>query len=220
MTPRLHFDEQLKVLNKEMLKMGSLIERSLKGATFALTNNDKRKARRIIDSDEQINRKERDIESLCIKLLLQQQPVARDLRTISAALKMISDMERIGDQASDICEIVLASKVPLLSSEVGHLPELAEATTTMVIDAINSFVNRDVDFAHRVMEQDFHVDELFMAVRKELIKLIRHDETLSEVAIDRLMIAKYFERIGDHAENIAEWVEYSITGYYKGEILG
>ncbi|MCL2756509.1 MAG: phosphate signaling complex protein PhoU [Coriobacteriia bacterium] len=220
MSPRLRFDEQLEILNKEVLKMGALIERALKGATFALLNNDKRKARHTIASDEQINRIERDIESLCLKLLLQQQPVARDLRTISAALKLITDMERIGDQAADICVIVEKSKVPLANTEVGHLFELAEATTTMVNNAIIAFVRRDDSVARLVMKEDVRVDELFLTVRNELIALIRQREDLSEMAVDRLMIAKYFERIGDHAVNIAEWVEYSMTGYYKGTFLG
>ena len=220
MTPRLHFDEQLDQLNKEMLKMGSLIARALNGASFALAHNDKRKARHIIASDEQINRKERDIESLCIKLLLQQQPVARDLRTISAALKMITDMERIGDQAADICVIVVNSIVSLTSFEADHFPELIEATTTMVNNAVESFVRRDVEFTRKVIEEDARINSLFKAVRKELIEFIRSNEEMNEVAVDLLMVAKYLERIGDHAQNIAEWVEYSLTGYYKGTVLG
>ncbi|MDR2492583.1 MAG: phosphate signaling complex protein PhoU [Coriobacteriales bacterium] len=220
MTPRQHFDEQLKLLNREMQKMGSLIERALKGAAYALNNNDRRKARHIIETDEQINRKERDIETQCIKLLLQQQPVARDLRVISSALKMITDMERIGDQAADICEILLTCDKPLATKNAEHMPELAEATTAMVSGAIQAFVERDVERAKLVMQQDSIVDGLFMVVRQELVELIRMHDSLSEAAVDYLMIAKYFERIGDHAQNIAEWVEYSLTGYYKGELLG
>jgi phosphate transport system protein len=220
MTPRLHFDEQLKRLNQEVARMGVLIERSLKGAAFALANNDRRKARRIIETDEQINRKERDIETLCLRLLLQQQPVARDLRTISAALKMISDMERIGDQAADICEIVLMTNRALDDDLAGHLPRLAEAATELVNGAVGAFIQRDLELARRVIAGDDTVDRLFTTVRAELIGLIRGREEFSELAVDRLMIAKYFERIGDHAQNIAEWVEYSLTGYYKGEVLG
>jgi phosphate transport system protein len=220
MSPRQHFDEQLRQLNQELLKMATLIERSLKGAAFALAKNDQNKARRVIDSDEQINRKERDIETLCIKLLLQQQPVAKDLRAISAALKMITDMERIGDQTADICEIVLMVNSPLDDGRAGHLPQLAEATTGLVTGAIEAFIEGDLQLAHAVIEGDDKVDNLFMTVRSELIELIQKGEYDSERAVDRLMIAKYFERIGDHAQNIAEWVEYSLTGYYKGEVLG
>jgi phosphate transport system protein len=220
MTARLRFDEQLRQLNLELSRMGMLIERALKGAAFALAKNDRRKARRIIASDEQVNRRERDIETLCIKLLLQQQPVARDLRTISAALKMISDMERIGDQAADICEIVLATKRPLDDELAGHLPQLADVTTSLVNQAVSAFTGRDIELVRRVIAGDDEVDQLFRVVRAEMIALIRTREDVSELAVDRLMIAKYFERIGDHAQNIAEWVEYSLTGYYKGEILG
>ncbi|MDR3053676.1 MAG: phosphate signaling complex protein PhoU [Coriobacteriales bacterium] len=220
MSPRQHFDEQLRQLNQELRKMAALIERSLKGAAFALAKNDRNKARRVIESDEQINRKERDIETLCIKLLLQQQPVARDLRAISAALKMITDMERIGDQTADICEIVLMVNSPLDDGDAGHLPQLAEATTGLVSGAISALIEGDLQLAHAVIEGDDKVDHLFMTVRSELIELIQKGEYDSETAIDRLMIAKYFERIGDHAQNIAEWVEYSLTGYYKGEVLG
>lgn len=220
MSPRQHFDEQLRQLNQELRKMATLIERSLKGAAFALAKNDRSKARRVIESDEQINRKERDIETLCIKLLLQQQPVAKDLRAISAALKMITDMERIGDQTADICEIVLMVNSPLDDGMAGHLPQLAEATTGLVNGAISAFIEGDLQLAHAVIDGDDKVDRLFMTVRSELIELIQKSEYDSEIAIDRLMIAKYFERIGDHAQNIAEWVEYSLTGYYKGEVLG
>lgn len=222
MAARIHFDEQLKQLNREVLKMGSLIEKALKGATLALETDDRRRAQKVIDADEQINRKERDIESLCLKLLLQQQPVARDLRTISAALKMITDMERIGDQAADICEIMLSTSTgqKLLGPEVEHLPKLAQATITMVNGAIDAFVERNVEFAHEVMQEDNAVDQLFNTVRDELIKLLRQDDSANERTVDLLMIAKYFERIGDHAQNIAEWVEYSLTGIHKGRLLG
>jgi phosphate transport system protein len=216
----MHFDEQLKQLNQELSKMGVLIERSLKGAAFALAKNDRRKARWVIEFDEQVNRKERDIESLCLRLLLQQQPVARDLRTISAALKMISDMERIGDQAADICEIVLMTNRPLDDGLAGHLPQLAEVTTELTSGAISAFIQRDLELARKVIAGDDEADRLFVIVRAEMTALIRSHEEVSELAVDRLMIAKYFERIGDHAQNVAEWVEYSLTGYYKGEILG
>ncbi len=220
MAARMHFDEQLKQLNSELLKMGSLIENAIKGATTALIENDKRKARRVIENDVMVNRQEKDIESLCLKLLLQQQPVARDLRSISAALKMITDMERIGDQAADICEIMISGKDPLPLDKVAHLDNMALATVKMVNGAIDAFVERNVEFARAVMEEDDIVDELFDKVRDELLDLIRRDDAYGEQAIDLLMVAKYYERIGDHAQNIAEWVEYSITGIHKGEPLG
>ncbi|MDR0500318.1 MAG: phosphate signaling complex protein PhoU [Coriobacteriales bacterium] len=222
MSARMHFDEQLEQLNSDLLYMGSLIERALKGAAIALSGNDRRKATRVIESDDLINRMERDIETLCLRLLLQQQPVARDLRIISAALKMITDMERIGDQAGDICEIVLdAADVgrTLTLGDNDKLLALADATTVMVNGAIDAFVEHNEDYAREVIAKDSQINALFAAVRSELIELIRKDEDASELAIDRLMVAKYFERIGDHAQNIAEWVEYSLTGYYKGELL-
>ena len=220
MAARMHFDEQLKQLNSELLKMVSLIENAIKVATTALIENDKRKARRVIENDVMVNRQEKDIESLCLKLLLQQQPVARDLRSISAALKMITDMERIGDQAADICEIMISGKDPLPLDKVAHLDNMALATVKMVNGAIDAFVERNVEFARAVMEEDDIVDELFDKVRDELLDLIRRDDAYGEQAIDLLMVAKYYERIGDHAQNIAEWVEYSITGIHKGEPLG
>lgn len=217
---RSRFDEQLVLLNTELLKMGSLIEAAIEGAAEALVEHDVQKARAIIQADEQVNRQEREIESLCLKLLLQQQPVARDLRTISAALKMITDMERIGDQAADISEIVttISPTVPL--ERVQHLHPMAAATIKMVNGAIDAFVQRDIDRAYAVMEADDKVDALFIVVRDELISWIRSDDACGEEVADLLMVAKYFERIGDHAQNIAEWVEYSITGIHKGELLG
>jgi phosphate transport system protein len=221
MTPRLHFDEQLAQLDRELLRMGALIEKALKGATGALADHDTQLAKRIIESDKEVNRKERDIESLCLKLLLQQQPVARDLRTISAALKMITDMERIGDQAADICEIICSSAEALPLERVGNMLALGEATLAMVNSAIDAFVERSVESAREVMQEDKRVDQLFCLVRKELLALIRETEDADEAAaIDLLMIAKYFERIGDHAQNIAEWVEYSLTGMHKDVLLG
>ena len=220
MAARMHFDEQLKQLNSELLKMGSLIENAIKGATTALIENDKRKARRVIENDVMVNRQEKDIESLCLKLLLQQQQVARDLSSISAAMKMITDMERIGDQAADICEIMISGKDPLPLDKVAHLDNMALATVKMVNGAIDAFVERNVEFARAVMEEDDIVDELFDKVRDELLDLIRRDDAYGEQAIDLLMVAKYYERIGDHAQNIAEWVEYSITRIHKGEPLG
>ena len=167
-------------------------------------------------AEQQIDQKERDIENLCFKLLLRQQPVAKDLRMVSAALKMISDMERIGDQASDIGEIARYIQIGELESSV-HIRDMAEATMRMVTDSIDSFVKKDLELARQVMKEDDGVDGLFDKVKCELIGLIGEDSANGESCIDLLMIAKYFERIGDHATNIAEWVEYSITGVHVGE---
>ena len=221
MTQRVHFDEQLEQLNREVLKMGSLVERSLRGAATVFTGKDRYKARRVVKEDAQINRKERDIESLCFKLLLQQQPVARDLRTISSVMKLITDLERIGDQAADICRIALDAKTPWPIESMGHLPKLADAAISMFNGALDAFVERDVELTHEVMQDDNEVDRLYALTRRELVEFIRSsDENESEMALDWIIVAKYLERIGDHAQNFAEWVEYSLTGVLKGEVLG
>ncbi len=164
-----------------------------------------------LEADKQIDQKERDIERLCMKLLMQQQPVATDLRVISSALKMISDMERIGDQASDIAEIVKHIQKSNLESNT-HISDMARATIRMVTDSVESFVKKDISLAEAVIKNDDEVDALFNKVKNELIQAVQQSEDDAEALIDLLMIAKYFERIGDHAENIAEWVIYSITG--------
>lgn len=161
--------------------------------------------------EEEINHKERDIENLCMKLLLQQQPVARDLRMISSALKMISDMERIGDQAQDIADMSKFVKVQEIAHKM-NIGKMAEATIKMVTESIDSFVKKDLDSAAAVVKYDDVVDDLFLKVKADLPQLIENDPQNAEYYIDLIMVAKYFERIGDHAENIAQWVEYSITG--------
>ena len=183
----------------------------------ALIDNDRELARRVKPIEREIDQKERDIESLCMKLLLQQQPVARDLRQISSALKMISDLERIGDQASDIAEILPYLQGSVSESKL-HIKEMAQATIKMVTDSIESFVRRDLPLARSVVEYDNVVDGLFNKVKTELIRLISEDSNNGEFCIDLLMVAKYFERIGDHAVNVAEWVQYSLTGR-KGSLL-
>ena len=216
---RVRFDEQLSLLNRELLEMGSLIEQSIRSATQALIRQDVEAANAAIASDHEVDQKERQIEALCLKLLLQQQPVARDLRQISAALKMITDMERIGDQAADISGLVIyLADAPYLK-KLEHLPQMAEAAIRMVSGSLDAYVNKDLELARRVMEMDDIIDDLFDVVKNELIGLIRKNADNSSQAIDLLMIAKYFERIGDHAQNIAEWVEYAITGKHKGEYL-
>ena len=208
---RNRFDEQLNNLNNELITMGALCEEAISSAVKLLIDNDVKMKENVLETDKQIDQKERDIETLCMKLLMQQQPVASDLRTISSALKMISDMERIGDQASDIAEIAEYAYGSGMESET-HIADMARATIQMVTDSIDSFVKKDVDLAHTVIEHDNTVDDLFDKVKGELISAIENKVANAEALIDLLMIAKYFERIGDHAENIAEWVIYSITG--------
>ena len=208
---RNRFDEQLNNLNNELITMGALCEEAISAAVKLLVDNDVKMKESVWEADKQIDQKERDIETLCMKLLMQQQPVASDLRTISSALKMISDMERIGDQASDIAEIAEYANGCGMQSET-HIADMARATIQMVTDSIDSFVKKDIDLAHTVIEHDNIVDDLFDKVKGELISAIENKTANAEALIDLLMIAKYFERIGDHAENIAEWVIYSITG--------
>lgn len=208
---RSRFDRQLAELNTELIKMGALCEEAISTAVKYLMGSDESIRTACIETDRQIDHKERDIEALCMKLLLQQQPVATDLRVISSALKMISDMERIGDQASDIAEIapfVARSNI----EKKTHIEDMARATSKMVTDSIDSFVKKDVTLAKETIVMDNEVDSLFDKIKSEIIFAISNKTDDAESLIDLLMIAKYFERIGDHAENIAEWVIYSITG--------
>ena len=212
---RTHFDEQLSQLNNELITMGALCEDAISAVAKYLLEKDSSLKELVADTDKQIDQKERDIENLCMKLLLQQQPVARDLRTVSSALKMISDMERIGDQASDISEIVDFVIESDITGKV-HIPDMARATIKMVTDSVESFVKKDINLAYEVIRCDDTVDNLFLKVKGELISGVKDGSDNAEALIDLLMIAKYFERIGDHAENIAEWVIYSITGKHGG----
>jgi phosphate transport system protein len=212
------FDEQVDILNTVMIEMGSLIETTIESACDALQTANLQKAREIIEGDALVDRKEREIESLCLRMLLTRQPVAHDLRVVSSALKMITDMERIGDHAADISEIVtMMDYSAALQPE--HFGAMSRAAIDMVHRAIDAYVRRDVDLAREVIASDDTVDELFTDVKRELIELLGADATRGGEALDLLMIAKYFERIGDHATNIAEWVEYSVTGLYKGDVL-
>ena len=211
---RNRFDEQLMQLNRELIEMGALCEEAISVASESLLANDKQLASKVAPLDSEIDRKERTIESLCLKLLLQQQPVARDLRQISAALKMITDMERIGDQAEDIAEIICSIDVyPAGNSRL--LQEMADATIKMVTESVDAFVKNDIIIAKKVREDDDIVDSYFDQIKQKLIASIAEDPDNGEFAIDILIIAKYFERIGDHAVNIAEWVIFSVTGEHK-----
>ncbi len=211
---RNRFDRQLNDLNNELIIMGSLCEEVISKAAKYLIDGDVNLKEDVIQADREIDQKERDIENICMKLLLQQQPVAHDLRTISSALKMISDMERIGDQAADISEIACFVNNLDLSKNI-HIEDMARATIKMVTDSVDSFVKKDLELARSVIQYDNIVDDLFKKVKNELISGVRNSSDAPEALIDLLMIAKYFERIGDHAENIAEWVIYSITGSHK-----
>lgn len=205
------FDEQLNSLNNELIVMGALCEEAISAAAKLLLENDTTMKESVFEADRQIDQKERDIENICMKLLLQQQPVAKDLRTISSALKMISDLERIGDQAADISEMAEYVSSDGIESET-HIADMARAAIGMVTDSVDSFVKKDIDLAKSVISHDDIVDELFDKIKDELIQSIQSGKSNAEALIDLLMIAKYFERIGDHAENIAEWVLYSLTG--------
>jgi phosphate transport system protein len=215
---RSRFDEQLDQLNKELLEMGALIEHAIESASQALISQDVVSAKKAIEFDREVDQKEKDIESLCLRLLLQQQPVARDLRQISAALKMITDMERIGDQAADISEIVIYLAGTPYITELEYLPQMADTAIRMVRGSIDAYVKKDLALAKEIIDMDDIIDNLFVVVKNELIGLIHDKVENGEQAMDLLMVAKYFERIGDHAQNIAEWVEFSITGKHKGEL--
>lgn len=215
---RNRFDQQLELLNEQLIRMGELCEVAIGKATTALEEGSMEQAQKVIEADEEIDQAETDIERLCLKLLLQQQPVARDLRQISAALKMITDMERIGDQASDIAEITKYVNSGPACNDI-DMVDMACATVKMVTESITSFVKSDLERARNVIRSDDVIDRMFSDIKTKLIEYIQNNPENSELCLDLLMIAKYFERIGDHAANIAEWVEFSITGKYKGEKL-
>ena len=206
---------QLETLNSQLIHMGELCEIAINRATKALEKGSMEEAREVREADEEIDQMEKDIERLCLKLLLQQQPVARDLRQISAALKMITDMERIGDQAADIAEIIISEN----KSEAMDIPmivKMSEAAGKMVRDSVTAYVEKDLELSRRVMDADDEVDEMFEENKNHLIHFIAEQKgDQGREAIDLIMVAKYLERIGDHATNIAEWVEFSITGIHK-----
>ena len=213
---RSRFGEQLAILNRELIEMGALCEEAIALAAKALTDKDKTMAAKVAAMDAEIDQKERNIESMCLKLLLQQQPVARDLRQISAALKMITDMERIGDQAEDISEIVITLDGRYAENSA-LLKGMAESTIQMVTESVDAYVKRDTALAQQVIKMDDIVDDYFDQVKAELISKIAGEPADGEYALDLLMIAKYLERIGDHAVNIAEWVIFSVTGKHGEE---
>ncbi|MDY6046269.1 MAG: phosphate signaling complex protein PhoU [Anaerobutyricum sp.] len=212
---RIHFDEQLDQLNKEIINMGSLIEQAIGMAVEALIKQDVNKAKKAMEFDEEVDHQEKVIENICLKLLLQQQPVAKDLRIISAALKMITDMERIGDHASDISDLAIQlSGLPHIE-QLTHIEQMAKETMVMLIQGLEAYVERNYEKAEEVIAHDDIIDDLFAKVKQELIDIIQKNSDCAGQAADLLMVAKYFERIGDHATNIAEWVIFSITGKHE-----
>ncbi|MDD3278419.1 MAG: phosphate signaling complex protein PhoU [Lachnospiraceae bacterium] len=212
------FLKQLEELHTMLIEMGALCESVIERSQAALMQEDRGAAAEIIEKDSEIDMKEREIESMCLKLLLQQQPVASDLRKVSAALKMITDMERIGDQAADIAEIIKTTDLKAPVQEL-RLGEMAKATMKMVSESIDSFVKNDLILAKKVIDDDDIIDNLFLEVRDELGRMMQVQEATPEQLFDLLMIAKYYERIGDHATNIAEWVVFSLTGEHRSAEL-
>ncbi|MCR5580326.1 MAG: phosphate signaling complex protein PhoU [Pseudobutyrivibrio sp.] len=210
---RLKFDEQLRQLNNEMLLMSNMIEKAIEEAIAALFNQDVDKARQIMKDDELVDQEQKKIENICFQLLIQQQPVARDMRTITAAMKMVTDMERIGDQAADISELtIMMADRPYIMKE-DNIKKMAAETVMMLLHAIEAYVERDIVKAKEVIDHDDVVDDLFIKVKADLIEVMQKDTDYAEHAADLLMVNKYLERIGDHATNIAEWVIFSLDDH-------
>ena len=217
---RNRFDRQLEELNEMLIHMGELCETAIEEATGALEGHDIARAKAVITADSEIDQMEKEIENLCLKLLLQQQPVARDLRRISASLKMITDMERIGDQTSDIAEIILSSKGVAATDEIHVIGTMASEVSKMVRTSVTAYVEKDLELARSVMKADDEIDQYFEEVRDEMIEFIREEKGENGKRIfDLIMVTKYLERIADHATNIAEWVEFSITGIHKSSVV-
>lgn len=215
---RKSFDEQLAELNNELIEMGALCEEAIAAAAKTLVDDNDKLVQSVINMEDEIDRREHIIENMCFKLVLKQQPVAGDLRRISAALKMITDMERIGDQALDITEMSDYIRNASFPEHI-DLGEMARAAVKMVTDSVDAFVKRDVEMAEAVIKYDDVMDELFIKVKHAVTDMISADPQTGEYAVDLMMTAKYFERIGDHAVNVAEWVEFSVTGVHKGEMI-
>lgn len=212
---RSKYDEQLALLHKELIQTGALCESAIAMAARALAEGNTRLAGQVPDLSAEIDQKERSIEAMCMKLLLQQQPVAGDLRVVSSALKMVTDMERIGDNSGDIAEIVTMANISAADNTL-PIQNMAKATIKMVTDSIDAFVNRDIGLAKEVVSYDDVVDSYFDEIKTDLIAQFGNPEANGEKILDLLMIAKYFERIGDHAAEIAKWVRFSITGHKEG----
>lgn len=213
---RERFVKKLEQLHKEMIEMGMLCEKIILRSCQLLHSKGQQQKMgdEICMMEAEIDRQERVIESICLQLLLQQQPVATDLRRVSAALKMITDMERIGDQAMDIAEIIMTGNIDIPVMEIG-ITEMAEAAVNMVNRSVEAYVDKNLDIARQIISSDDEIDQMFLEVRRNLIRKIAEGETDGDQCLDLLMVAKYYERIGDHATNLAEWVEFSITGKHR-----
>ncbi len=210
---RVKFDEQLRMLNSEMMRMGSMIEKAIQETIEAFFKQDVAKARQIMKDDELVDREQKTIENMCFQLLIQQQPVARDLRAITAAMKMVTDMERIGDHAADISELTIMVAGSTYLENTDHIRKMAAETVSMLLQAVEAYVERDMEKARRVIEHDDVVDDLFLTVKADLIRVMQTDTDAAEYAADLLLVNKYLERIGDHATNIAEWVIFSLDDH-------
>lgn len=215
---RTYFERELEELHTDLIKMGGMVEQAITRSIEALNPGQRKLAQQVAQGDKIIDEMEQNIESRCLRLMLRQQPVARDLRAISTAIKMVTDMERIGDQAADIADIVLRYDGEITDIS-DHIPTMAAETVGMVSDSISSFVKNDLELARATIDRDDKVDALFCRVKEELIHCLRTESCDADRALDAMMIAKYLERIGDHAVNICEWVEFSDTGVHKSAQL-
>lgn len=212
---RKNYQEELHLLNEQLIEMGRMVEVAIANAVTALTTRDKKLALEVIRNDDLVNNMEKSIENRCLMLILKEQPVAGDLRLISSILKIITDLERVGDQATDIAEISILFIDRPFNRKLIHIPAMAEATIQMLNQSINAFVTKNEELANEVIPFDDVVDNYFDVIKNELIEMIHNNKETGEQAINFLMIAKYLERIGDHAENIAEWVLFAITGCHS-----
>lgn len=212
-------DRELNELGARLIRMGALCETAIAGAASCLQNREKENISAVFGTDAAIDHMHHELEDMCLRLILTRQPVAGDLRAVTAAMQIAGDMERIGDQAADISELVIYLANEPYIKELTHLPEMSRQAIQMVRGSLDAFVKRDLALARAVMAMDDRVDELFDIIKNELIEHLRTNSSSGTQAIDLLMIAKYYERIGDHAQNIAEWVEYALTGSHKGVYL-
>lgn len=209
------FEHKLGKLNNDLIRMGGMIEEAIASAITALRDSDAVLAKKVVDGDRAVDEEEKNIESQCLSIILREQPVARDLRKVSAALKMVTDMERIADNAADIAEISLTADVSAIMHIVKEIQTMSEKVIIMVSHSIDSFVTTDMELANETIKADDEVDELFVSIRNRIVELIKSEHYSGDVAVDALMIVKYLERIADHAVNICEWVEFFKTGEYK-----
>lgn len=209
------FEHKLGKLNNDLIRMGGMIEEAIASAITALRDSDAVLAKKVVDGDRAVDEEEKNIESQCLSIILREQPVARDLRKVSAALKMVTDMERIADNAADIAEISLTADVSAIMHIVKEIQTMSEKVIIMVSHSIDSFVTTDMELANETIKADDEVDELFVSIRNRIVELIKSEHSSGDVAVDALMIVKYLERIADHAVNICEWVEFFKTGEYK-----